>query len=215
MRVLDHALMNDITQLISEGKTYPEIAKLDGMPSVLGLKSLVHGNPEFKRQLELVKSLRDQLKAALIPPHELRVRGYNPVVGVEIAERVARGGSIKEISKLPGYPHHRTIRHWISHEEEFSRIIWDARREAAQTMADEIVSISDDRTMDPGERRVMVDARKWVAAKLLPEYNDRVTVSGDAKNPVLALLAHVDGGTLGPPSKRGKVVEAEVVTDGS
>ena len=55
-----------------------------------------------------------------------------------------------------------------------------ARETQADTLADQIVEIADDAVTDPdaASRRLRIDARKWVAAKLRPKrWGDSVTVA--------------------------------------
>jgi hypothetical protein len=50
-----------------------------------------------------------------------------------------------------------------------------AREDQADTLADEILDIADDSSLDPSDRRVKIDARKWIASKLKPKtYGDKV-----------------------------------------
>ncbi len=52
-----------------------------------------------------------------------------------------------------------------------------ARERQADFGADEIREIADNQSLDPNSRRVMVDARKWIASKLMPRvYGDRLDV---------------------------------------
>ncbi len=52
-----------------------------------------------------------------------------------------------------------------------------ARDRQAEGFASGIVEISDDQSLDPNSRRVMVDARKWIAARILPkQYGDKLDV---------------------------------------
>ena len=49
--------------------------------------------------------------------------------------------------------------------------------------ADEILSIADDEKLDPHDRRIRVDSRKWLLSKVLPKiYGDKVDVSGLIKH---------------------------------
>ncbi len=50
-------------------------------------------------------------------------------------------------------------------------------------MADELLDIADDSNLDPQDRRVKLDTRKWIAAKLKPRaYGDRLAVESTGKN---------------------------------
>jgi hypothetical protein len=69
-----------------------------------------------------------------------------------------------------------------------------ARLDGADALAEGIIEIADDRAFDPQERRVMVDARKWVAARLYPRaWGDKMDVTSDGKSigPIAALPASV------------------------
>ena len=113
-----------------------------------------------------------------------------------ICERLAEGISVREIMrehrKEQGLPSMATLFKWLSQVPEFAEQYARARETQAETLADEIIAIADDGlndtyTDDEGNRRtdhdviarskLRVEARKWVAAKLLPKkYGDRVQV---------------------------------------
>jgi len=66
---------------------------------------------------------------------------------------------------------------WLSKHPEFSEQYARAREAQAESHADRIVEIADDDTIDPNHKRIMVDARKWVASKLKPKrYGDKAEV---------------------------------------
>jgi hypothetical protein len=66
---------------------------------------------------------------------------------------------------------------WLTKHPEFSERYAHAREAQAETHADRIVEIADDETLDPNHKRIMVDARKWVASKLKPKrYGDKAEV---------------------------------------
>ena len=66
---------------------------------------------------------------------------------------------------------------WLGKYPEFSEQYTRAREAQAETHADRIVEIADDGTLDPNHKRIMVDARKWVASKLKPKrYGDKAEV---------------------------------------
>jgi hypothetical protein len=54
-----------------------------------------------------------------------------------------------------------------------------AKEDSADVNADEIREISDNLDEDPNSRRVRIDARKWIAAKLKPrKYGDKIEIGG-------------------------------------
>jgi len=66
---------------------------------------------------------------------------------------------------------------WLGKHPEFSEQYTRAREAQAEAHADRIVEIADDDTLDPNHKRIMVDARKWVASKLKPKrYGDKAEV---------------------------------------
>lgn len=96
------------------------------------------------------------------------------------------------ISEKIGYPYN-TIRRWLGKNEAFDREYLAARENQAETLADQIVAIADDESLAPESRRIRVEARKWVAAKLKPKrYGDKVTLAGDAENPLTMLALRLD-----------------------
>lgn len=88
-------------------------------------------------------------------------------------------------------------------EDDNERRYARAKETAMEALADEIMEISDNASNDWMERnsadspgwiangeavqrsRLRVDTRKWLMAKLAPKkYGDKVTVGGDAANPI-------------------------------
>lgn len=86
-----------------------------------------------------------------------------------------------------------TVYRWLSQREEFRNLYAQAREDQADTLADEIQAIADEpmagkkiTTKANGDvetvefdmiehRKLRVDARKWIAAKLKPKkYGDKV-----------------------------------------
>lgn len=98
-------------------------------------------------------------------------------------------GLAKICLQNPELPTERTIMRWRLRHESFRQQYAQAKREQAELLAQEIIDIADDKTHDVlidedgNERlntefvarsRLRVDARKWVASKLLPKvYGDK------------------------------------------
>jgi hypothetical protein len=120
---------------------------------------------------------------------------YSAKIGDAICARVAEGESIKRICEGEEMPCKATVYNWLfdSERKEFLDNYEKARQIQAETLADEITDIADDSTNDymikkygDDEREVInseniqrsrlrVDARKWVASKLLPKkYGDKI-----------------------------------------
>lgn len=75
-----------------------------------------------------------------------------------------------------------SIYRWQIDHPEFREAYARAREDQADTLADQLVEISDNLEEDANSRRVRVDARKWVASKLKPKtYGERQQIDLDAK----------------------------------
>ncbi len=117
---------------------------------------------------------------------------FSQKVADEICERLADGESLKGICQSDGMPHRATVFRWLAAHDEFRDMYARAREDQADTLADEIVAISDkdcdiaeDSAVMTARDRLRVDARKWVAAKLKPKkYGDRTTLAGDPDSPL-------------------------------
>jgi len=111
-----------------------------------------------------------------------RTSKYSEAVASAICERIAMGESLVKIcqdKKMPGY---QTVRGWIARRGEFSDRYARAKEDGAEYEAQRILDIADDPDIDPQHKRIMVDARKWIASKLKPKiYGDKVDLnhSGD------------------------------------
>jgi hypothetical protein len=107
-----------------------------------------------------------------------------------ICQRLSAGESLFSICADGKMPADTTVYVWLAKDEGFRDKYARAREEQAERYAEQIIEIADDSSDDANSRRVRVDARKWVASKLLPKkYGDRtrtehtgavnVTITGD------------------------------------
>lgn len=131
-----------------------------------------------------------------------RPTSYTPEIGRAICERVARGETIKQITRDEDMPPDSTVRGWIlDNREGFSELYARAREMQFEVMSEDILEIADDGSNDWMDRhreykgvdkvenaeaiarsRLRVDTRKWLLSKLAPKkYGDKVD-------------HHVDGG---------------------
>jgi hypothetical protein len=71
-------------------------------------------------------------------------------------------------------PSRRTAYKWLGEHVAFMHMYTRAREERADLVADEIITIADTER-DPNKAKVMIDARKWWAARVNPRrYGDKV-----------------------------------------
>jgi hypothetical protein len=125
-----------------------------------------------------------------------RPSSYSEEIAGEICTRLAQGQPLSKICSDAHMPEIHTVYNWHRAHTDFLSAYARARDDQADTLADEIIAISD--TPIPGEiiedetgpdgrrvkvtrrdmlehRKLRVDARKWVASKLKPgRYSDRV-----------------------------------------
>ena len=109
---------------------------------------------------------------------------YTPELADEICSRLANGESLRAIcasDRDDFIPHIGTVLRWVAENETFREQYARAREVQAETLADQIVEIADgDKIAEPdavgvARDRLRVDARKWVASKLLPKkYGEKV-----------------------------------------
>lgn len=112
-----------------------------------------------------------------------------------ICERLAGGESLRAVCKEPGMPHESTVRAWARDDVQgFYTQYTRAREIGYDCLAEEALEISDTpvigvktKTNEKGEtetvtgdmiehRRLRVDTRKWMLAKMLPKrYGDKIT----------------------------------------
>jgi len=111
----------------------------------------------------------------------------NPV-WEEVVSQMATGKSLSSVLRAPGMPPWATFNRMLRSNEQL-RVAYDkAVQDRADKLADEIIELSD-AVMPEGlrgpeasawvqQKRLQVDARKWVASKLKPRtYGDRIDVS--------------------------------------
>ncbi len=118
---------------------------------------------------------------------------YTEEQAIEICSRLAEGQSLVAICRDDDFPDVRTVYRWLVANETFCQMYTRAREDQADTLADQIIDIADTplrgiKTKTDAEgnvettegdmiehRRLQVDARKWIAAKLKPrKYGERV-----------------------------------------
>ena len=139
-------------------------------------------------------------------PKARRGRGrptrYTDALATEICIRLAEGESLRAICRDDTMPGLRTVMRWLfdGDHDDFWQQYARAREAQAEVWADEIVSIADDVSNDfttgkDGKEivdheniqrsRLRIDARKWIASKLLPKrYGDKLQHTGKGGGPV-------------------------------
>lgn len=111
----------------------------------------------------------------------------NPIWS-EIIEQVSNGKSLSSTLRQPGMPSYALARQMIKNNPEFRGMYEKAMEDRADRLAEEIIELADE-VMPPDlegpmasawvqQKRMQVDARKWVASKLhAKRYGDRLDVA--------------------------------------
>jgi len=86
-----------------------------------------------------------------------------------VLEGLADGKSLRAICRADGMPAASTVILWASQDDDFAEQYARARKAGDDAMAEDIQEIADDKTRDPQDRKVAIDARKWLLAKRQPK----------------------------------------------
>src|SRR4051794_21605109 len=123
--------------------------------------------------IPLLKGEAAMFDDAIVDRPRGRPSRYSEKIATEICDRLAAGESLNAICRDEHMPHERTVRRWaIEDHEGFSPRYACARELKAEHLFDEIVDIAD-RVANEREAsivnaaRLAIDARKWVASKML------------------------------------------------
>ena len=127
---------------------------------------------------------------------------YTEELGDEICSRISAGESLNDICKS-GAAQYGTVCRWLQAQPTFREKYVRAREDQAEFYANQIVSIADEVELETkydgddvrlelsaasvARNKLRVEARKWVAAKLLPKrYGERNTteITGPDGGPV-------------------------------
>jgi len=113
-------------------------------------------------------------------------RGNKPTVYTDAAIRkvlsyVALGNSLAKAAKHYGLEYHRVAKRLYSKHAQFGEEMRRAREMQVHAYVDEIVDIADD-CIDSKKAFVRINARKWLASKIVPKiYGDNVGKDIDTK----------------------------------
>ena len=157
--------------------------------SAVGDVTLTSSSPEMRAPEPAVAS--DITPASRTPA--VYTQAQREAHHAAICGRISEGMSTRKACEAEGVER-ATWRKWMDERLVEGAHYVRARLEGADAMAEGIVDIADDRLYDPQERKVMIDARKWVAARLYPRaWGDKLDVTSDGKSigPIAALPASV------------------------
>ena len=98
-------------------------------------------------------------------------------VRAKILEGIIDGKSLRTIAAEDGMPSVSTIMRWLQDDEEWREQYVRAREAGDDAMAEDIQAIADRTDLDANDKRIRVDARKWLLSKRQPKkYGDATTI---------------------------------------
>lgn len=115
-----------------------------------------------------------------------RPEEYTSDLGALICKRMIEVGSLAEACRADSrLPDRSTIYDWSMRHPEFAGIFAAAREQLMDRWADDLLEIADDMTIEPNDRRVRCDNRRWLMSKFFARrYGDKIQVAGDPENPL-------------------------------
>jgi hypothetical protein len=142
----------------------------------------------FFRSLQVTKNLASDVTV------EKRAVGRPTIFGIDnpcwqtICEQMSIGKSLSTAIKAEGMPSYHAVMLMIKNNPEFRAMYEKAIENRADRLAEEILELADEQMPDGLEgpmasawvqqKRMQVDARKWVASKLKPKvYGDRIDMT--------------------------------------
>jgi hypothetical protein len=107
---------------------------------------------------------------------------YTRDLAVEVRRRMAEGEPLRSVCRDAGMPSERAVRGW-SHggRDGFAARHREARALRLEYWAGNIIDLADRGDLDPRDRQVRIDTRKW----LMCRYGDRLPHAGDPDAPIL------------------------------
>lgn len=99
---------------------------------------------------------------------------YTDEMGDRICDLLTEGKSLRKICMGEEFPNASTVYVWLDRFPSFAEKYARAREAATEDMLEDILEIADATGVDPQEKRVRIDTRKWVMGRLKPKkYGDK------------------------------------------
>lgn len=134
---------------------------------------------------------------------------YRREIADHILAEMAKGRTVRTICREgraanPRFPAQPSVFDWVINDHDgFAARYERAREIQCRILADEVMEVADDQTIEPQSRRIMVDTRKWLLSKVLPKiYGERVALTGDSASPLVVQIVKL-GDTDGPTDGKG------------
>ena len=110
---------------------------------------------------------------------------YTEELGKRVCDAVvaSQSGLRTTLARDPELPDERTVLRWMENNANFCRQYAYAKNDQLRLMAEDIVDLSNDESLEPNDKRIRIDTRKWLLSKLIPKtYGDKLdlTSGGEA-----------------------------------
>jgi transposase-like protein len=153
---------------IAAGESTYGITRSPGMPNRRTLYKWRARHPGFATQYDAAR------RASFGRARTGRPTDYSPALADAICNRILEGATVNRACRAEGMPTHRTVFVWLARHPEFARQYAVAKILRAHVLADEMLEIADDDTLDVTRQRQQIDARKWLVARMeLKKYRGR------------------------------------------
>lgn len=116
---------------------------------------------------------------------------YTEELGKAVCDalRVSEKGLRGTLADHPELPDMRTVHRWQANNAVFCQMFAQAKQDQLRAMAEDIVDIANDETLDANDKRIRIDTRKWLLSKLVPRvYGDKLDVTSGGE--ALAVPSH-------------------------
>ena len=129
--------------------------------------------------------------AALI---EADITDYSPELGEIVCKLIANSekGLRQTLKAHGGLPSMAIVYQWRDNNPNFAVMFAQAKRRQLEAMAEDIVDTAMNEDMDPADKRLIVDTKKWLLSKLMHrQFGDKldITSGGEA---LPASSQHID-----------------------
>jgi hypothetical protein len=125
---------------------------------------------------------------------------YTRELADEICRRISEGESLRAICRDPAFPTEGSVRAWSREDRDgFATRFRIARDLQLDCWSDLIVDLADRQDLDPRDRAIRIDTRKWLMSKLAPKrYGERLLHASDPENPIQVLHQQISLDGLTP-----------------
>jgi len=169
------------------------------MPRKAPKRAVEAQTPQMATQVAVVpEALLQAAQGTLAPKKTGRPTRYTPQIAAEICERLSNGEPLRQICRDDHMPAWTAVYSWMAQDASLSEHIARAREVGQDAMAEKAYAEMYDepeRILSEGGGRIdpgyvqLLKARAEITLKLLAKWNpkrygDRVTMAGDADNPI-------------------------------